>query len=215
MHTLIIANGTLTLPSQTPFRAEHYDLIIAADGGGRHCVTLGIEPHVLIGDFDSLSEAEISHFKNKNTALIRYPTQKDASDLELAMRYALDKGAHNISVLGALGNRSDHTFSNIFLAARFLSDNCTITFFHGNEEITLLPSGTHTLDGTPGTLVSLIPAGIVRGITTKGLAYPLSDEDLPLGTSRGVSNVMTDDSARVSITSGILLCVIRRPTDAG
>jgi thiamine pyrophosphokinase len=108
---LIFANGELN--SQVPASIDYLpdDWIIAADGGARHCMGLGLVPMVVIGDFDSLSLAEITYLEAENVQLIRYPVQKDETDLELAIQHAIHLGAEEICIFGALGARWDMTLA--------------------------------------------------------------------------------------------------------
>jgi thiamine pyrophosphokinase len=79
---IIIANGNIARSNIDP---PADSIVIAADGGARHCLKLGIKPQVVIGDFDSLTRDELATFEKSGTKLIRYPVDKDETDLELAL----------------------------------------------------------------------------------------------------------------------------------
>ncbi len=80
----------------------------------------------------------------------------------------------------------------------------------GSQEFFYLRAGEKiTVSGRPGDILSLIPlGGDAQGITTDQLEYPLHNEDLALGSTRGVSNVLLAEQAQISLRGGILLCVV-------
>ncbi len=204
MRAVIFANGWFKqLPELHP-----EDLLIAANGGARHCMSLGIRPAVVIGDFDSLDESELAVLKANGSEILQYPTRKDYTDLELAVRHAERLGADEILVVAALGARWDQTMANLLLPAAF--DSVPITLVDEKQEIHLARSGENlVVRGQPGDTVSLIPlAGDALGISTQNLEYPLKKENLLFGSTRGVSNVMLVESASVSLEHGILSVVV-------
>jgi thiamine pyrophosphokinase len=206
LRLIIIANGEMhAAPVVQPG-----DTLIAADGGARHCQRLGLIPNLLIGDFDSLDEAEVSRLQAAGTTIIRHPQRKDATDLELALSYALQAGYKEALVYGALGARWDQTLANLLLPASEALQGLRIVLVDGDQEIRLLrPGHTYRLSGQEGDLVSLIPIhGDVHGIQTQGLEYPLLRETLFFGSTRGVSNLLRAQVAQVSLEAGLLLCVL-------
>ena len=124
MHVIIFANGKTCQVSdrsflrtdrpRTPWLASA-DLIIAADGGSRHALAIDVLPDVVVGDLDSLDDVTHQRLKHAETRFITYPTHKDYTDLELAIRHALDRGATTITIFGALGGRWDQSLANLML----------------------------------------------------------------------------------------------------
>ncbi|MCI0521368.1 MAG: thiamine diphosphokinase [Chloroflexi bacterium] len=206
---VIFANGALTQPAAALAALSPDDLVIAADGGARHCRQLHILPHVLIGDFDSLTEAEVAAFAEQGCQVIRHAARKDFTDLELALRHARKLGAARVLVFAALGARWDQTLANLLLPAAPGLEAMRIVLADGFQQVELARGGeTLTLHGRPGDTVSLIPVGgHAHGVTTAGLEYPLRDETLYLAAARGVSNVLLQESAQVHVREGLLLCV--------
>lgn len=202
MRAVLIANGWMTQPVEL----LPGDVLIAADGGARHCLAFGLSPAYVVGDMDSLDDKELALLKSQGCQFIRYPSRKDYTDLELAMKQALELGASEILVLAALGARWDQTLANLLLPAalapahiRIIDGNQEIAYLHGGESI--------SIQGRPGDTVSLIPlAGNACGITTQGLEYSLNQEDLVFGSSRGISNVMLGVEATIDLKEGLLLC---------
>src|SRR5690606_5615118 len=174
-------------------------LIIAADGGARVAAHFGLSIDAVIGDMDSLSEAEIATLAAE-AEILRYPEAKNETDLELALTYAVEHGAHWIRILGGVGDRLDQTLSNVYLMALPILQGCDVRMVAGKQETWLIGAGTHEIEGAAGDTVSLIPlTGTVRGVQTDGLHYPLRDEDLLFGPARGVSNVMNGEHASVTV----------------
>lgn len=213
---IIFANGDLPDLEKARALLQDDDFIIAADGGTRHVLDLGIMPTIIIGDMDSLpANFEISKFDDD---VILYPQDKNETDLELAIQHALTLNPEQIIILAALGGRLDQTLANIAL----LSDLQPATLRHaqgdafglrlddGVEEV-FFCRGECEINGKLGDLVSLIPwQGEVTGITTTGLKWRLDDETLYPQKTRGISNEMLGDTATVQIKSGLLLVVHRR-----
>jgi len=206
MQAAIFANGIV---DDAGFVFSGNDLIIAADGGLHHCRSLSITPDVVIGDIDSLAGDDIKWLQIAGVEIIRYPAKKDQTDLELALKLAIDRGADEIVVFGAMGGRWDMSIANILLPAEQNLSNATIRIIDGRHEIMLLRTGKEiTFHGEKGDILSLIPLGRdTLGITTIGLEYPLKDDILKLGSSRGISNVFIENSATVLLKQGLLLCV--------
>jgi thiamine pyrophosphokinase len=215
LRAVIFANGTLNNASQTLAALQAGDLLIAADGGARHCLALGLTPEVVIGDFDSLSAEELAQLERDGAQVVRYPMRKDFTDLELALKHAISLGANEILVFAALGARWDQTLANLLLPAAPGLEQVCIRLLDGPQEIILLRAGeTHLLSGQVGDIVSLVPlGGHARGITTTGLEYPLTDGMLYFGATRGISNVMLGDQATVRLEEGLLLCTIIHEED--
>jgi len=210
LRAVIFANGQLSNPELV--HTFPGDFIIAADGGHRHCLRAGLTPQAVIGDFDSLDQASQDQLKALGVPVIRHPRRKDFTDLELALQYAVEQGADEIIVYAALGLRWDMTLANLLLPAAGNLSAARIWLLDGQQEITLLRAGqTVTITGRPGDTVSLIPVGgDAHGITTKGLEYPLNNETLFFGATRGVSNVLLSSSAQVQISAGMLICTLIR-----
>ena len=208
MRAVVFANGELDDLEGAREAVRAGDLVIAADGGGRHCLRLGIVPAVVIGDFDSLEEADREALEAGGAKLIRHEPRKDETDLELALLYARRQGVDEVLVLGGLGGRWDQTLGNLLLAAHPDLRGVNIVFQDGGQRIFPIYDEV-TLEGKAGDTVSLIPVGgDAVGVTTTGLEYPLNGERLRFGETRGVSNVMLGERATVALEDGLILCVV-------
>lgn len=207
---VIFAHGTFHPPRIGRAWFPDDAILIAADGGAEHCLSLGWTPDVLVGDFDSLPAETVDRLAAGGVEVIRHPVEKDATDLELAIQLAISRGMGDLLILGAVGDRWDQSLASFLLLERYAESTHSIRLIDGSQEAFLIRAGREQIVlGTPGDVVSLMPllqdAG---GITTRGLAYPLLDEPLILGSTRGVSNVLLADEASVELRSGALVCVV-------
>lgn len=207
---IIFANGHVENLDTAARLIRDNSLVIAADGGARHCRLLGKMPDILIGDFDSLDEAELRIYEQAGVQVIRHPARKDYTDLELALLHAKSLGVSQAVVLGGLGLRWDQTMANLLLPASNELSRMRIQLVDGNQEITVLhPGDQYEIHGNPGDTVSLIPLNPeTGGISTQGLEYPLTNESLTYGSTRGVSNVLVGSLATLRLEQGMLLCVV-------
>jgi thiamine pyrophosphokinase len=209
-YALIFANGDYidgeAVRAALNVPADADCLIIAADGGLRHVLTLGLTPHLVIGDMDSVDPADLAAVERCGAVIQPFPTAKDETDLELALLAATARGSTVIRVLAGIGDRFDQTISNVYLLALPQLAGVNAKLVSGNQTLSLIFPGKTRLSGQAGDTVSLVPvAGDATGIVTAGLEYPLRHETLRFGPARGVSNVMLSTEATVSLESGVLL----------
>lgn len=186
---------------------EGCSLVICADGGAYHAKRMGIKPHVILGDFDSCCREFAEGFPG--VKIVEYPSEKDETDTELAVEYALSSGEKHIMLLGATGTRIDHTIANLSLLMVIAQRGGTGEIINEHNRAFLITDKA-VVKGR-GTQVSLIAyGGDVKGITLKGFKYPLTDYTLEMGSSRGISNVVVEDAGEISIREGTLLAVLAR-----
>jgi thiamine pyrophosphokinase len=173
---------------------------------------MGITPEWLVGDLDSLNQDEVRELKELGVEIINYSRDKDFTDLELAFLQARDAGATEIVVLGGFGDRWDMTISNLLLSTKSEFRELSVRLVDGPQETAIIRGGGKmTFSGQRGDVLSLIPLHQEAvGVNLTGLEYNLDDDSLPVGTTKGISNVFVNDSATVSLKQGLLLCVIRR-----
>jgi thiamine pyrophosphokinase len=223
-HALIVADGDVDVAAMRRLAPGSPDgdeiLLIAADGGAAKVLAADLLPDIVVGDFDSLRPAERVRLEGLGIDLREARADKDESDMELCILTAIEAGAARISILGALGgSRPEHTLANIWLLAdpRFagveieILGNASRTFLVG----TLDGPGHGRIDGVAGDFVSLFPVGgPASGVTTEGLRFPLRDEELPVGPSRGLSNELLAQHGSVTTGRGRLLIVHTAGTQA-
>jgi thiamine pyrophosphokinase len=209
LRAVVFANGDL--PPLTELRAEIQagDLVVAADAGARPCLALGITPHLVIGDFDSLSEPELAELEARGSEILRFPPEKDFTDLDLALMAARERGATLAVIYGGLGRRWDQTLANLAFCTAPHLRGLRLRFVDGPQVLWTLAAGETTpIEGQPGDIVSLLPlCGDARGVWTEGLAYPLHGDALAAGATRGVSNKLIGRSATVRLETGSLMII--------
>jgi len=205
MHVVIFAGGTIQPGMLVDKALVHADLIVAADSGAEAALHYGHVPAFVVGDFDSLA-MPITELEAKGCQLVRAAVEKDETDTELAIQVALEHGASEITLLGAIGGtRFDHTIANILLLADI--ETIPIRIVDGPMTCWLLRGpGSTPISGQSGDLLSLFPlTSDATGIRTHNLYYPLQGETLRFGKPRGVSNALTSERAEVLLESGLLL----------
>jgi thiamine pyrophosphokinase len=181
--------------------------VIAADSGLEQVHAHGLTAHRLVGDMDSVRAETRERAEHRGTVVEHHPTDKDATDLELALTAAKAAGATRLIVVGAGGGRLDHFLANVVLLAAPEWAGIDVHALIGPAHVVVVRDRA-ALHGTVGSTVSLLPAGgPAVGITTTGLRWPLRGEDLPPGTTRGISNEMTDPTATVALRGGALVAV--------
>jgi len=208
--TLILANGELLNGPALKARIEAWnpDLVIAADGGSRHASTLNIKIDLLVGDLDSIEDAQRETLRAQGTQFEHVKAEKDETDLELALMRAVEQGAAEIAVVGIVGDRLDMVLANIHLLNLDSLSSIRAEIWLGRQTAWLIRPPGDVFEGAPGDTLSLIPLkGDAIGISTTGLTYPLQGETLFFGPARGVSNVMDQENCRVDMEAGILLAV--------
>ena len=210
MRAVIFANGIFSHPEIDRARLRPDDWLIAVDGGARHCQALGLTPAVLIGDFDSIKTQERQALDQQGVTMVSYPACKDETDLELALRYAVEGGADEVLILAGMGSRWDQSLANLLLLAMVELAGAQVRLVDGPQEAALVRGGeTLKLHGQPGDKVSLIPlGGDVHGVTTNGLEYPLEEDALYFGATRGVSNILLGEEATIHLERGIMACFV-------
>ncbi|RMF79760.1 MAG: thiamine diphosphokinase [Chloroflexi bacterium] len=182
--------------------------IVAADGGARIAHHFGLSVDVLIGDMDSLTADEVTSITDGGATVQRYAPEKDETDLELALLWSAKHNINWIRIIGGAGGRLDHTIANLYLLALPQLADCDVRMVMARQEIYLVYPGAVTINGAVGDTISLIPMnGAAHGIRTKNLKYPLHGETLEFGPARGVSNVMLEAHAYLSLEEGLLLLI--------
>ncbi|NLL69892.1 MAG: thiamine diphosphokinase [Epulopiscium sp.] len=210
MKTLMIVNGTIeNYDFYLPW-VKDFQWIICVDGGIIHAKKLGLTPDIIIGDLDSAPVAELSFFQNQKVPIQLFPKQKDKTDTQLALEYAIEKGASFVTIIGALGTRFDHTLGNVHVLDLALDKKIPVVLINEYNHIYLI-SDRIDVNIEQGKIISLIPfTPQVTGVYTKGLLYPLKNATLFAGVSYGISNEIIDTDGSISIDKGKLLVIQAR-----
>ncbi len=170
--------------------------IICADGGYELAMKYGLKPDYIIGDFDSLKEYD------QSIETVRFTRDKDKTDGELAVLFAASKGCRKLHVYGADGGRLDHVMSNIYLLHTGFKAGVRVTI-HTESATIYLAASAFELPVEVGDIISIVPfTDTVHINSTRGLKYEIKDSILYMGTTRGISNIATEDSILINVTEG-------------
>lgn len=185
------------------------DLVIAADGGLRHALALGLAPDVILGDFDSLGYVP--------DRAQQFPVEKDDTDSMLAVRRGLEAGCRRFYLYGSLdGPRLDHTLAN-FQTLQFLADRGAMGYLVGKRYIaTVIRNGAIAFDAHAQGILSVFCMGAdARGVSLSGLRYNLENGTLTAGFPLGVSNHFIGEKAGISVTDGSILLLYDKANGFG
>jgi len=187
-------------------RPQKGDIIVCADGGYDNAIQFGMLPSVVIGDMDSINSSII-----KGTKIIKYPTQKEKTDTELAVDYAIDEGAEEIVILGNIGGRLSHSIANIMLL-RYINkkDDIEAMLLSSKERVCLLKNGETSIAKGDSKFLSLIPLTNCEGVTILQTKYEVQDINVEIGSTHLVSNEFTALNAKISIKSGEALIIAEK-----
>lgn len=181
--------------------AKKDTLIICTDGAYNYLKFSPLKIDVVIGDLDSIHledsilAKDIIHIEDQNT-----------TDFEKALQYLVDKNILEVKVYGATGKDQDHFLGNLS-AGLYYKDKLKITFISDNSYFYFLEY-ENTIKVDKGSLVSLFPFPIAKGISTEGLQYPLKSEDLVMGERIGIRNTSVQNSIIINFKSGNLILFV-------
>jgi thiamine pyrophosphokinase len=185
------------------------DIIVCADAGAHLALNLGLRPHYVVGDFDSLAPETLMKLKELGVPLDQHPAMKDETDLELALKWVRQQPPGIIVLIGAFGGRIDQSLGNLFCLLTAELEAFKLEIYDGQTRGYLLRSKEScSITGRPNETVSLIPISqAVSGVTTSGLVWPLTQSTLQFGRSLSISNKLSTPQASVSIETGMLLAL--------
>lgn len=211
MKTLIVTGGNINLEQLREYGEEYKEQnIIAVDKGLEKLSKLNIIPTHVVGDFDSISKEILEQYQdNKQIIFHKYNPEKDNTDTDIAVKLAIGLKSENITILGALGKRMDHSLANIHILKYALDAKIPCQIMDTNNKIYLIKD-SYTLyqNEVYGNYISLIPlTSRVEGITLKGFKYPLTNYSMPIGLSLGISNEIIEKTATIEIKKGVLIVI--------
>jgi thiamine pyrophosphokinase len=204
----LIITPCLTSPIRSLTNISEYDLIVCADSAYLTAKKENITPDLIIGDFDH--GTKVSPDKNeKNTVTV--PCEKDDTDTMLCLKYALGQGAKDITILGGIGGRLDHTFANLQTLAYADKNGAKARLLAENDEAFLL-SGSILLPKRDEAWYLSVFAydGACRGVTERGTKYEVENATLDTNFPLGVSNEIVSDHAEISVKEGRLLVILSK-----
>jgi thiamine pyrophosphokinase len=203
---LVFTGGELMAAVNRPLPTAGF--VIAADSGLEQARRLGCRVDLVLGDFDSVTADALAEAERSGAVLDRHPAAKDATDLELALDAALARRPARIVVVGGHGGRVDHFLAGALALTRDETAAVDVSAHIGPARVFVVRDRL-TVHGRPGELLTLLAIrGPASGVSTEGLLYPLDDDVLAPGSTRGVSNELTGLTASVTVESGVLLAAL-------
>ena len=187
------------------------DFIACADSGYLTCAEAGFTPHIVIGDFDSLSQEEVNGIERLGIPRVVHPAEKEETDTMLCVRYGIGLGYSRFLIAGGIGGEFGHTMANLQTLSYLTDNDCEAEIITGSERVFIIKENTKkTVPGVSGGKFSLFSyTGRSTGVFIENAKYPLVDAVLTHSYPVGVSNeFINDNPAIVSVRQGRLLLIV-------
>ena len=214
---VIIGGGSIN----TSFAKEFIDRldksslsIMACDSGYENCLAIGLEPDIVIGDFDSISKEAYEKLQHSNAEVIKLNPVKDDTDIEAAVNIAIHKTSFGefIYILGGTGKRLDHFLGNVNLLGMGCLKQRKVVIVDEYNYIQMISAG-QVLDLSRegeeaqfGHYVSIFPyGGKATGVTMTGFKYPLENATIEGFNTLTVSNEITEEVGSITLKEGYLI----------
>ncbi|KIY21642.1 MULTISPECIES: thiamine diphosphokinase [Mesobacillus] len=210
----LVAGGPQNLIPDFHQYEEENAIWVGIDRGVFYLLEAGVKPAAAFGDFDSVSEAEMASIEKAVADLKKFKPEKDETDMELALNWALDQHPESISIFGATGGRLDHFMANTQLLVRPLKEETSvhIQIIDTKNILYVTTPGSYTVQAMDNfKYISFLPiTPIVSGLSLENFKYPLNDCHIPLGSTLCISNELIRGHGTFSFSEGILLVVRSR-----
>jgi thiamine pyrophosphokinase len=201
---IILANGRAPAKSIVIYLNKiGYSVLLCADGGADTAKKLRLTPDYIIGDLDSVKDDTLRYFRNKSE-IILIKRQND-TDVEKCLKFAIKKKYKEVILLGAIGDRLDHSFCNLGIVIKFF-DRIRIRIISGKSILTPY-TGYVELSTLKGETISLYGLDDRTKITSKGLKYPINNSSLPFGKKESTSNTAISQTVQLKIERGIIFVI--------
>lgn len=206
---LIIGNGTKT--NKKAVENISYNYVICADGGLERVKEYGITPNIIIGDFDSVNISLLKQYENI-VPIEKFPSEKDLTDMELGVEFAISKGYTNIVLIGATGSRLDHTMANIMLMEKYHKDGISLTIIDNNNKMSVISGYTDfNIELKEGYFLSIIPiTDSIKGLSLEGFKYNLDNVNIKRGSTLCISNQIILSEGRIILKEGTAIVFISK-----
>lgn len=206
---IVFANGDCSDYVRSLVQISGDDFLVCADGGIRHCRAAGLHPDLLVGDLDSIDHDAAKLVADGRTECLNFPPEKNASDLELTFDTLCVRSIDEVVLLGVSGGRTDHILFNWQLAGSRawpfklrVVDDFVDAYLVGKDR-------PFSLAVPLQQIFSVIPlVGNATGVEVSGAKYPLSNARLPLGSTLGLSNVVTGSHLQISVEQGTVMVML-------
>jgi thiamine pyrophosphokinase len=207
----ILAGGPESLLPDLSEYLKKYAIWVGVDRGVYHLLNRDITPKIAFGDFDSVSSEELMFIEERVTELKKYKPEKDETDMELALNWALDQNPSLIQLFGATGGRLDHLFANVHLLVNPLKTkkSANICLIDKYNHIFIKGPGHYTIEKiNTKKYISFVPLTLnVQNLTLEGFKFPLENRHISIGSTLCISNELNSDSGTFSFSEGILIVI--------
>ena len=211
MTALIIGNGDDV--NKSAIESMKFEYVICADGGLEKAESLGVVPNVILGDFDSVDADVLGKYQSINTETKKYPAEKDFTDMELSIEFAIEQGYKDLLLVGATGGpRLDHFIANIMLLEKYFNLGVNIEIVDNNNKIQIISDNTDLLlENKKNHFISILPiTESINGLTLEGFKYPLDKVSVKRGSTLCVSNEIVLNSGKVILEKGTALLFVSK-----
>ena len=168
-------------------------------------------PDIIIGDFDSVDANVLKQYENR-VLIEKFPSEKDFTDMELAVEFAVSKGYNNIILTGASGTRLDHTLGNIMLMEKYYKEGVNISIIDNNNEMKIISDNAELfIEYKEGYYISIIPVTeYIQGLYLEGFKYNLNNVNVQRGSTLCISNQIKDNKGRITLRKGNAIVIISK-----
>ncbi|MFD1360292.1 thiamine diphosphokinase [Lentibacillus salinarum] len=211
-HVAIMGNGPQELLPELSRYQSIMDVWIGADRGSLTLLENGITPDYAVGDFDSMSTEDKLNVQRHANVFASYPSEKDETDLEIALNKAYALNPEKIYLFGVTGGRLDHALINIQLLYAMKNRTITGVIIDRQNRLEIAGPGKHNIshDAYYPTISFIPHTRLVKGMKLEGFYYPLTDKTISWGSTRCISNKLISDFGTFSFNEGILLIIKSR-----
>ena len=208
-NAIIVANGNISKSLINSITPEKF--IVAVDGSYKFLKENNLRCDLVVGDLDSLFLPLQNDVIKNGIEIIRYETDKDFTDTDLAIKEVIKRGFKKITVVGAIGTRVDHTLANILLLEKYTGHGVTIRIIDNNNEIELLENSKKTIEKSDGfKYVSFISLTDFSTLSLTGFKYNLIHKKIKRDDTLCISNKQKDSKAQIKVFSGKILMIRSR-----
>ncbi|MCL1790551.1 MAG: thiamine diphosphokinase [Peptococcaceae bacterium] len=208
---VIVAGGVLDIEWGKRFlNRPEIRVVVAADAGADGAISSGRIPDIVIGDMDSVTKETLAICESEQVCIVRYPSEKNETDAELALDWAhAHAGQHEVVLIGAGGGRVDHWLGNIGLLLKYADLGRSVRMLDERSQAWVAGLGRHDLSGYQGRTFSVLPLSEAVETSSVGVKYSFDHLTLYRKQTRGVSNAVEDSGPNwVEIHHGVALLAI-------
>lgn len=201
-----VFTGGEIFPQYITERPESGDIVIAADSGYNNAKSMGVSVDILVGDFDSLK----GEIPSDVPEVLKLPAKKDLTDTQLAVEKAVKEGATDITIIGSLSGRLDHTLSTLAILEDLLERGIRGVIVSGQNRTVYIKNTNHIIMRGDYKYFSLIATDTAKGVSIEGAVYPLKNKTLERRKQFAVSNEIDGNCALVTVKKGGLYIIESR-----